>query len=193
MGKTMKRQIRNFTTTELLVVMAIIAVLLGMGIGVYSIASNKMAEVRTRGTLAKLENALEQYKAKFGYYIPQDAFGYFLLDKIDNSSGSIYTIKDGFCQFVDYEQMRKNDAEETAAGSGRYYVIDGYGGKILYRSPGYFNRDKFDLVSAGANGYIGNQSPTTGTPTNVEGTVGSLTSTATNYLGKGDDIANFKR
>ncbi|OGV36813.1 MAG: hypothetical protein A2020_03285 [Lentisphaerae bacterium GWF2_45_14] len=187
-------QAKRFTTTELLTVMAIIAILMAMGLGVYSYASTKMAETRTRGTVKKLEVALELYKEKFGYYIPQPAYGYFLLDEVDNSTAG-KKIKDTFCQFIDYEQMIKNDAEPIATGSNRYYVLDGFGGKILYRCPGYFNKDKYDLVSAGSNSAMGNLTnvnPNDFDPlTNVESGT-TPTTNAKNNLGKGDDVANFQ-
>ena len=190
-----KNQTKNFTTTELLVVMAIIAVLMAMGLGVYSFASGKMAETRTRGTLKKLEVALEQYKEKFGYYIQQPVYGYFLLDKADSTTlTSQDYVKNNFCQFIDFEQMKRNDCTETATGSGRYHVIDGFGGKILYRCPGFFNKDKYDLVSAGSNAAMGNKASTYDFDplSNVEGASGP-TATAQSDLGKGDDITNFQR
>lgn len=192
-----KYQRKNFTTTELLVVMAIIAVLMAMGLGVYSFASTKMAETRTRGTLKKLEIALERYREKYGYYIQQSVYGYFILDKVSTTTTGTQYVKNNFCQFLDdYEQMKKNDCEaDTTVSPTAYKVIDGFGGKILYRCPGYFNKDKYDLVSAGSNATIGNQTSTYDFDplTNVEATSGGLTTTAKNYLGTGDDITNFTR
>jgi len=187
-------QKKNFTTTELLVVMAIIATLMGMGLGVYSYASTKMAETRTRGTLKKLEIALERYKEKYGYYIQQPIFSYFVLDKVSSTTTGTEYVKNNFCQFLDdYEQLKKNDCELNTT-TNRYQVIDGFGGKILYRCPGYFNKDKYDIVSAGSNAAIGNLASTYDfDPTaNVE-TSTDLTPRAKSDLGKGDDIANFTR
>jgi len=193
-------QKKNFTTTELLVVMAIIATLMGMGLGVYSYASTRMAETRTRGTLKKLEVALERYKEKYGYYIQSATYNYFLLDEVDNDANpTTYPqklVKNNFCQFLDdYEQLKKNDCELNTT-TNRYQVIDGFGGKILYRCPGYFNKDKYDIVSAGSNAAIGNLASTYdfSPPTDyIEAATGGPKAKAQSDLGKGDDIANFTR
>lgn len=191
-----RHQTKKFTTTELLVVMAIIAVLMAMGLGVYSFASGKMAETRTRGTIKKLEVALERYKEKFGYYIQSATYNYFLLDKVSSTTTGTEYVKNNFCQYIDYEQMTKNDCEATTATPPRYYVIDGFGGKILYRCPGYFNKDKYDLVSAGSNAAIGNLASTydfNPLTDYIEAATGGPKAKAQSDLGKGDDIANFTR
>ena len=60
--------LRPYSLVEMLVVIAIIAILIGIGAGGYTIAQKWMAKSRTEAILAKLKIALEAYKNDKGYY-----------------------------------------------------------------------------------------------------------------------------
>jgi type II secretory pathway pseudopilin PulG len=147
--------IKMFTTVELLTVMAILAILMAMGLGVYSLASNKMAESRTKALIQQISNALELYKAKHGYYIQQFSNPGFYLD----IPTTTYP-EDDFTDFLaNYEQMKNSDSEEVATDV--YALVDGFGNQLIYYCPGKVNTETFDLISKGSDttvtdGYITN-------------------------------------
>jgi general secretion pathway protein G len=59
---------RGFTLIELLAAMAVMAVLVGLSLGMLRSSSQRAALARTRGELATLTQALESYKAHYGEY-----------------------------------------------------------------------------------------------------------------------------
>lgn len=132
-----------FTVVELLTVMAILAILMAMGLGVYSLASNKMARSRTEALINKIAAALENYKAEHGYYLQNFTDYGFYLDTPTTTAQ-----KDDFTDFIDYEQIKNNDTTQTGIG---YALVDGFGNFITYRCPGTHNRDSFDISSPGSN------------------------------------------
>lgn len=145
-----------FTTVELLTVMAILAILMAMGLGVYSLASTKMAESRTQALIQQICNALELYKAKHGFYIQQQfSRPGFYLDVPTNTYP-----EDDFTDFLaNYEQIKNNDSEEVTTNV--YALVDGYGNQLIYYCPGKVNTETFDLISSGSDpsvtgGYITN-------------------------------------
>lgn len=142
----------RFSLVEILVAIAIIAVLLGLSGAGYTAVQRKIARTRTEATLNKLRVGLESYKSKFGYYPQQPAIGPFLLD-INNSSVAGQP-QNNFNSFIEYGKISKEDAVFV---SGRYMVIDGWktpvsgraGSYILYVCPGLLNTSTYDLFSAG--------------------------------------------
>ncbi len=59
---------KNFTMVEIMVVVAIIAILVGMGMAGYKIARKRADETNTKAALLKLKIAIESFKKKYGYY-----------------------------------------------------------------------------------------------------------------------------
>ncbi|MSU35820.1 MAG: type II secretion system protein [Pedosphaera sp.] len=59
-----------FTLIELLAVIAIMGVLAGMLVGLAPVAGAKMRESRIRAELQQIVAAIEEYKAKYGFYPP---------------------------------------------------------------------------------------------------------------------------
>jgi prepilin-type N-terminal cleavage/methylation domain-containing protein len=154
---------KHFSLVELLVVCAIIAILLGIGAGGYTVVRRRMAQARTEAILNKLKVAIESYKNKYGYY-PQphvsasDPAVEFHLDINSFTSGQPQTYpNNNLNQFLDYSKMQRDECEKI---NGIYYVKDGFnaptstvGGKeysaIMYRCPGIINKTSFDIYSAG--------------------------------------------
>ena len=60
--------LRNYTLVEMLVVIAIIAILIGLGAGGYTAARRWMSQSTTEALLAKLKISIESYKNDKGYY-----------------------------------------------------------------------------------------------------------------------------
>jgi type II secretory pathway pseudopilin PulG len=157
-AKSVRRvDLKHFSLVELLVVCAIMAILLGIGAGGYTVVRRRMAQARTEAILNKLKVALESYKNKYGYYphATNSAINFYL-DVID------FTCDEGkpnnnLNQFLDYSKMQRDECEVV---NDIYYVKDGFransstvGGvdypAIMYRCPGIINKTTFDLYSAG--------------------------------------------
>jgi prepilin-type N-terminal cleavage/methylation domain-containing protein len=203
---------RKFTLVELLTVVAIIGVLIGIVMGIMGLAMGKTAETRTKAALERLCVALENYKAKYGYYIQAPTATAFYLDYVDetvnaatetNADKITKAITNNFCQFIDFQNFVNKDcfgynytgAAIPTAKDMRYNVLDGYGFPILYRCPGYFNRNGFDIGSVGPDGKFG--STTNGMVFQTGANVGKLTTAAETNMksnfGQGDDIVKFAR
>lgn len=84
-----RNSISAFTLIELLTVMAIIAILAGLVVGISSIANRNAIESRTRAEIKAMETALETYKADYGAYPPLDQA---VWDNSDATKGGITNI-----------------------------------------------------------------------------------------------------
>lgn len=69
---TARPQFRAFTLIELLTVIAIITVLATLTVGVSAMVARKSKVARTRAELARLDLAIRDYKARFGFYPPDN-------------------------------------------------------------------------------------------------------------------------
>jgi prepilin-type N-terminal cleavage/methylation domain-containing protein len=63
----------NFTMVEIMVVIAIIGILLGLGLAGYKITWKRIRESRTQAALQKMKLAIESFKTQNGYY-PQGKY-----------------------------------------------------------------------------------------------------------------------
>ena len=161
---TRRRSQRSaFTLIELLTVIAILAILVGMTLGIISYAQDKASEQRTKVALSLIEAGLEKYKDEYGEY-PRP--------KINDGSGlggaiALYQAlnDDGNDQLED-----GNVASDGKAGENRlidlvsegnvgddgqdYFVKDGYDRPFYYRvydkeNPELTKRRTYDLWSYG--------------------------------------------
>lgn len=155
---------RPFSMVELLVIMAIIAILAGIGAGGYSVAQKWLAQSKTEALLAKLKIAIESYKNDKGYYpLPHNSLVNFSLD-VNNKDYTSGTPGDcnkpinNFSSFIDYAAIQNGQSVKVSEGNWvRYYVKDGWNtgsdgedfGVIRYECPGTVNTTSFDLYSAG--------------------------------------------
>lgn len=64
----MTRKQPGFTLVELLVVVTVIAILAGLVLGVAGQIQNKSARARAETEITAISNALESYKAEYGFY-----------------------------------------------------------------------------------------------------------------------------
>lgn len=138
---------RYFTLTEILVVIGIIGILAAMGVGVFSLVSDRVAYSETETGIKRLEAALQNVKAKFGY-LP-DYSGMMDVDGNFLRSGKLRQV------FIESMGGASNFADMTEeVGSGKYFS-DGWGRPYILKVPGVKNRGGFDIVSAGGDGKIG--------------------------------------
>ena len=151
----------RFSLVEILVAIAIIAILLGLSGAGYSAVQRKIARSRTEATLNKLRVGLESYKSKFGYYPQQPAIGPFQLDKNDASAAGQQ--QNNFNGCIEYGKISKEDSIMIPNTTPPIYkVVDGWktsikdetgadkgGPYILYVCPGVINTSTYDLFSAG--------------------------------------------
>jgi prepilin-type N-terminal cleavage/methylation domain-containing protein len=176
MGEKFKRAknvaFRPYSLVEMLVVLAIIAILVGLGAGGYTVARRWLAQSQTEALLAKLKLAIESYKNDKGYYpLPStdpDENDYedipnFRLDANANdfsgsASGDHLQPRNNMSYFMDYSKLRQDQSYKIKHSNyTEYFVKDGWNspadgenfGAIKYRCPGEINKTSFDLRSAG--------------------------------------------
>jgi len=158
MGFYMKKSLlrTRFTLVELLCVCAILIFLMGIGIGVYSVANRKMGESKCRAMIAKMCIALENYRAKHGYYIQQPYAGGFYIDNYGDASS-----KPNLNAEIDIpdNQLGSKTVSGSTFTTSRGYWKDPFGNAFGYRCPGKFNPTSFDLHSPGPDqtGFIRNR------------------------------------
>ena len=115
----------RFSLVEILVAIAIIAILLGLSGAGYSAVQRKIARSRTEATLNKLRVGLESYKSKFGYYPQQPAIGPFQLDKNDASAAGQQ--QNNFNGCIEYGKISKEDSIMIPNTTPPIYkVVDGW-------------------------------------------------------------------
>ena len=145
-----------FTLIEILMVCALLAFLMAIMVGAYSIASTKMAEADCIATMKLVGGCLEQYKEKTGYYIQAPKGSDFNIDKPQNVDDATHEIEVDFTDFIpDYRKLLSTSAEAHATIDEIYVLVDPYGTPYWYRCPGTHNRTSFDIESAGPDGEFG--------------------------------------
>ena len=173
-----------YSLVEMLVVIAIIAILIGLGSGGYTVAHKWLAQSSTEALLSKLKIALESYKNDKGYYpystnTPEN----FRLDtnaKDYANNGSVpdpnnhLQPRNNMNNFVDYSKIQQDQSFKHNSGSCNYYYVkDGWNaplkskitlmdgtqtdvfGAIKYECPGTINKTSFDIYSAGNDRVFG--------------------------------------
>lgn len=159
---------------ELVVVMAIIAILAGIGAGAYSYTMNKIKVSRTEALIKRIEASLVAVKEKHGFY-PQtfdQECPVFLLE-LDSQSAdvnndgaefgsrllSVSYPKGYFTEYkriVEFEGLRKQAKPGYFNPDDKFpVVLDSWGNPLYYVCPGKKNPDSFDLYSAGPDGKVG--------------------------------------
>jgi|GEM_PF-775383 len=188
-----KANVRNFTLVEIMMVCLVIAILMGIGLGVYSGAMSAGKRAKTQATIKKLEVTLESLKTKYGMYPQGDTSDkYFHLDlktkmgtigkiQADPSStaSNAVTYDLDFKKTIDYENILSSAAKDMGTSSSDLVITDAWGNPLIYICPGIHNKNSFDIISRGPDGKYGstNNGPT-------------LPQTAGDE-GKDDDITNF--
>ena len=182
---------KRYTLVEILVSIAVIAILFGMAIGVTSYVKTKIARSSTQATLKLVEMAFAKYKNEFGIYphqsttAPQELY-------LPNQLGTS-TLKENLWGFFNDVTLDSSNSKIRGVPlrfeSNKFFIVDGWGRKILYICPGVFNTESFDLISKGGDGKYDCTSSDT-TPSRDSGT-GKVTGWDIGNIA--DDITNFTR
>lgn len=181
---------RFFTLIEIIAVIAIIAILAGLTVGVSSLVMRKAADTKTTAAIKYVEMALEKFKKDNGYYPSSRNGGLDILKFEKNPSEASDAFRLSKC--FDEKFKNANTRSITISGTEYLYLVDGYGNPMLYRSPGYFNRGKYDFGSAGKDKRIGDGASDEVTSLDSNGHFSSSLNTPyTTLFGQGDDVVNF--
>lgn len=121
---------RAFTLIEMLVVVAIIAILLSISFAAFSGAGNSAKKAASKTLIEQIKTALENYSNDFGDYPPSSprrSKDKGVNDGIENLVKCLMTTeKNGpYLQFTD-KQLYDSDSD------GAYEVIDGWGRPMIY-------------------------------------------------------------
>lgn len=161
---------RRFTMVEIMMVVAIIAAIAAIGVGIFNFSSYKIAETRTAGLINKLDAALSLLYTKYHMY-PQPCtetgdVGFLVLGCDRSSSddtplknlkkyGALKNFPDAyindFIALTEFESL-VNDFSEDAKTSNCVRIVDAWGRPLFYRAPGNVRTRGFDLCSAGLDG-----------------------------------------
>jgi len=126
---------KAFTLMELLVVMAIIAILGGMAIGGAQMARKRGAITKAKAAITALEAAIDMYELDIGEY---PASGNTILVEALSADSSNPDWNGPYMRFKD---------EDLEGGS----YLDPWGNPYVYINPGTHNLNFYDIYSFGLN------------------------------------------
>ncbi len=155
---TVRKFVPAFTLIELLAVMTIIAILVGMVIGIAGYAQRKAARSQTEVEIKSLESAIEAFKLDQGFYPTSSA----------TRSSSDFSVEKTNCWLL-YRQVVLGSnalskpylttltAKQIQSSGILTYIIDPYGNPYNYycrtdNLGSQTNKVSFDLWSYGADG-----------------------------------------
>lgn len=146
----MKRRVQkhHFSLIELLTVCGILLILAGIGVGVYSLVHRKMQDSRCQAMIAKMSMALENYKAKTGYYIQAVSATALYIDSYATGAPT-----PNLNNFIDIPQGEIGGTNGGFSGN-RGAWKDPWGNEFRYQCPGSHNRMTFDLYSRGEDKFV---------------------------------------
>ncbi len=155
-----------FTLIELLTVMAVIAVLAGMILGMAGYVQRKAARDRARSEIAAMEAALESYRVDNGSYpanplmrsssatSPPTSGGADILYQALTGDGTDKLMDGGVASRGNkkYGETGQTywEPKDNQLNAERNQICDPFGRPYNYVSPGYFNTATFDLWSGTA-------------------------------------------
>ncbi|MBR2642145.1 MAG: type II secretion system protein GspG [Lentisphaeria bacterium] len=157
-----------FTLVEVVMVVALIAVLTGIAIGGYSYAMGSARESATKSIIKQMEAALESSKTKHGFYpasaqMPGSGSTRFI--QLLGSDGAHLEDEDlatkwgnlpekyikDFRKALDFESLREYINDDG-------YICDAWGNPLIYTAPDTTARKAFTIRSYGPDGETGSGS-----------------------------------
>ena len=126
----------GFTLVELLIVMAILAILGGLVTAAAQNARKRGAATKAKAAIAALETALQMYQLDLGGYPASGNTG--LVTALATGPGS----SDWHGPYMEFKQ------DELSDGA----FLDPWGKPYVYTAPGVHRPASFDLYSTGPNG-----------------------------------------
>jgi prepilin-type N-terminal cleavage/methylation domain-containing protein len=125
---------RAFSLVELLTVIAIIGLLAAITMGVTGLASRKMKESRMKAELHLLISKVEDYKANFGEYPPDNPVSSVHNQLFYELSGSIFT-RQGLFQALNGQEALPNNLVQ------KYFNRDGFANSARERTQVKYTTD----------------------------------------------------
>ena len=190
---------KRYTLVEILVSIAVIAILFGMAIGATSYVKTKIARSNTQTTMKLIEMAFQKYKNDFGMY-PYAANGtdprVLSLPAVNFASATTDQLKAslwGYFNDVTADSSNPKIRGLILSGNGPFYIMDGWKNYIIYICPGVFNTESFDLISGGEDAQL---DLTTSIKTKTIPSLGASERTSIGGWNVGsiaDDITNFTK
>ena len=174
-----KRASRGFSLTEMLVVIAIIAILAALTISGMNYVEAKKARDAARVQIGLLSTALQEYFADYGTYPGSDpaetqdsSVVFAALYPETDASGATLDGRRIYLPELDPDNDRQGwlDGREWGSASGvslsingtvtsarGFPIIDPWGNPYQYRRPGKRNPEEFDIFSMGKDGQEGTE------------------------------------
>lgn len=147
------RPSRGFTLVELLIVIAIIAILAGLTMGSFIFIMRKQADEKARIQISLLEKALEDYKIDNSVYPPSTDGTTGLYEALYKNGLGANPIGKIHLAELDPNNDKQGWIDDTG---GSVKIVDPFGEEYIYRrgdDPQAKNPD-FDLASKGKDGVI---------------------------------------
>lgn len=135
-GQRVSRRVSGFTLIELLLVMAILAVLAAVVVPKFVNRGEQAKITAAQTDISNMKTALDAFEVDNGQYPPT-------LDGLVSNTGGWNGWHGPYL-----EEVRK----------------DPWGNPYIYRAPGTFNPNGFDIVSTGKDGQEGNEDDVTNAP-----------------------------
>ena len=120
-----------FTLIELLMVISVIGILASFTVGLGKLASTKMKESRVRAELNQLVTAIESYRARVGYYPP---------DNRNPFDGTVNTVTNGLFYELSGVILTNNDTEFLTRNGGD--IIPVTGARDFFHNRGFANASR---------------------------------------------------
>lgn len=112
-----------FTLIELLTIIVIIGILASLTVGVAGIASRRSKVSRTQAELARLDLAIREYKARFGFYPPDNVLNPAALTQEPVVNQLYYELSGAILTNLSYQALPDAPSESLSRAS----VIAGFG------------------------------------------------------------------
>lgn len=146
----------GFTLVEMIIVIAVILILVSLMIGLIVVINDKAYYTKTEAIIKMLDDGCKTYKAEYNVYPPNDKgdsrclHHYLGRERVKSlDGGGVKTTRPPIIEF------RGDMLEETKGvpdAKNPVPVVDAWGQKVQYKSPGEWNKKHVDLWSSGKNG-----------------------------------------